>query len=261
MVFRIRYTIRSPHYLGGRMSQFTKDSNPPYATLIGNDPEGSIADDAKLMDQMKMTDTPHWWELAPLFPDKTSAQLIRRMKRMTNPRRRLQTWIRSQDELIINWVQMNGPTKWSHLVQLLPGRTAKQCWGRWHTQLDPNLKRGKWQTEEDAIIEQLHRLWGNQWSRIARFLPGRNDNAVKNRWNSNLRHCLTRLHPGLLVRCTGWPQPAPAVLVRRPSLRVASASSETVTPADSRTGAGAPVVDETDQSDFGCDNGWDEIIE
>ncbi|CAO2152663.1 unnamed protein product [Urochloa humidicola] len=33
----------------------------------------------------------------------------------------------------------------------------------------------------------LHATLGNKWSRIARHLPGRNDNEVKNYWNSYLR--------------------------------------------------------------------------
>ncbi|CAK9162855.1 unnamed protein product [Ilex paraguariensis] len=103
-------------------------------------------------------------------------------------------WTAEEDAKILAYVASHGIGNWTLVPQKAGlNRCGKSCRLRWTNYLRPDLKHDYFTPREEELILELHKAIGSRWSLIAKQLPGRTDNDVKNYWNTKLRKKLSKM--------------------------------------------------------------------
>ncbi|XP_071430589.1 snRNA-activating protein complex subunit 4 isoform X2 [Pithys albifrons albifrons] len=95
-------------------------------------------------------------------------------------------WTKKEDEMLLELVQemrVGSHIPYKKIAYFMEGRDSAQLIYRWTKSVDPNLKKGPWTPEEDAMLLAAVRKYGERdWYKIRTEVPGRSDAQCRDRY-------------------------------------------------------------------------------
>ena len=95
-------------------------------------------------------------------------------------------WTAAEDALLVQAATKYGGKRWSAVAVEVKSRNATQCCQRWNNALRPDLSKGSWTEEEDAVLIGLVRKFGTNWPEISKNWPldARATKQIRERWRN-----------------------------------------------------------------------------
>jgi hypothetical protein len=88
-----------------------------------------------------------------------------------------------EDKKLLELVKAFGTSDWITIKQYFKDRTTRQLKDRWRLYLDPQINQEIWTNEEDQLLIEKQKQFGNSWKAIQQeYFPSRTDRSIRNRF-------------------------------------------------------------------------------
>jgi hypothetical protein len=178
--------------------------DPSKGRANGRTGKWTAIEDSKLTDAVQTHGDKDWVAIAALVLGRTRNQCYQRWHDVLEPTTgrasgRKGKWTEDEDIKLKDAVQTHGDKDWLAISLLVPGRTKKQCYQRWHDALEPKFSRasgcieGKWTAIENIKLKDAVQTYGgNDWVAISALVPGRTKSQCWHRWQDALKSGIDR---------------------------------------------------------------------
>ncbi|KAJ1736830.1 hypothetical protein LPJ72_001034 [Coemansia sp. Benny D160-2] len=118
-----------------------------------------------------------------LDTQRTASQCFQVYQRKLNTDMSRSKWTAEEDRVLTEAVMAYGEGDWQAVAACLDNRTGQQVLHRWCKSINPAIRSGRWDRDEDIALLAAVRLYGvGQWTKIAKHVPGRTDVKCRERY-------------------------------------------------------------------------------
>jgi hypothetical protein len=95
--------------------------------------------------------------------------------------KKLPFWTEKEDKIILELGKSMKRNKWIEAAKFVDNKTPRHCYFRYKT-INPEYKKGFWTKDEDELLLKYIKLFGNNWSAIAKLMKTRSNKQIHNRF-------------------------------------------------------------------------------
>eukprot|EP00698_Gefionella_okellyi_P004657 TRINITY_DN14262_c0_g1_i1.p1 TRINITY_DN14262_c0_g1~~TRINITY_DN14262_c0_g1_i1.p1 ORF type:complete len:417 (+),score=65.20 TRINITY_DN14262_c0_g1_i1:61-1311(+) len=137
-------------------------------------------------------ETVDWEKVGNFFSNKSPLDCRTKWEELQQFPQNKGKWAKDEDERLRDGVKLCGESAWKAVSEFVKTRNSQQCLHRWLKSLKPNIKRTRWQAEEDEYLRKAVKEIGPNWSRVQTHVPGRTDVQCRERWMNVLNPVIAR---------------------------------------------------------------------